>query len=256
MHWGLLRREVFIGIWIIVSLALSLFLFGVIHLPHDEKNKISWVRKFCGVLVLFFTIYLLPGITNTQYARLQLLSGFPPPLNYSIYPNSHKGLEPNVRNDYDKALQLAAQQHKPILIDFTGWACVNCRKMEENVWAQPEVHQYIQNNFILVSLYVDDRAKLPPAERITYTAKDGTEKNIETHGDKWATFEEENFSQASQPLYAIVNSRQQLLNNPVGYTPNAQEYLSWLQCGKRTFDANKIKIPALFAGTWFGVILL
>ncbi|MES2003195.1 MAG: cytochrome c biogenesis protein CcdA [Bacteroidota bacterium] len=241
MHWGLLKREVFIGIWILVGTGLTLYLFGILRLPHDYKGmKISKGRKALGVLALLFTLYLVPGVTQTKYANLQLLSGFPPPFSYSIYgkENVHgKGLEANVINDYAKAVQLAREQNKPILLDFTGWACVNCRKMEENVWTQPEVYNYIKENFILVSLYVDDRQNLPAEQRImNYKTKSGDTKDIITVGDKWATFEAENFNQTTQPLYGILNTNEQLLNNPVGYTPDAKEYLKWLQCGKEAFD--------------------
>ena len=131
-----------------------------------------------------------------------------------------------------KALQLSREEHKPLMIDFTGWACVNCRKMEENVWTQPKVHDYIKNNFILVSLYVDDRGVLPVNERFTYSTKTGDQKDIHTIGDKWATFQAENFSQVTQPLYALLNNNEALLNHPVGYTPDADAYLAWLQCAK------------------------
>ncbi|MFN3667012.1 MAG: thioredoxin family protein, partial [Sediminibacterium sp.] len=197
--------------------------------------KISTGRKFVGVLALLFTLYLVPGVTATEYANLKLLSGFPPPLSYSIYgkQNVHgKGLEPNVINDYEKALQMAKDQHKPLLIDFTGWACVNCRKMEENVWTQPEVYNYIRDNFILVSLYVDDREKLPIEQRFTYTTADGKQKQLITVGDKWATFQAENFNQVTQPLYVIMDTSERLLNHPVGYTPDAAKYVEWLKCGK------------------------
>ena len=239
MHWGFIKREIFFAIWIITSAGLTAYLFGILRLPHDYKGmKISAGRKVVGVIALAFTIYLLPGITNTQYANLQLLSGFPPPLNYSIYDGNDvmkKGLEANVINNYEKALQLAKEQHKPLLIDFTGWACVNCRKMEENVWTNPEVYTYIKTNFILVSLYVDDKEKLPITQQFTYTTKDGKEKDIVTVGDKWATFEAENFNQVTQPLYVILNSNEQVVNTPIGYTSSAKEYKAWLQCGLNTF---------------------
>ncbi len=243
MHWGLLKREVFIGIWIIVSIGLIFYLFGILRLPHDYKGmKISAGRKFTAVIIILFTLYLIPGLTQTKYANLKLLSGFPPPLRYSIYGNDNvkgKGLEPNIINDYNKALELAKQQHKPLMIDFTGWACVNCRKMEENVWTQPDVYQYIKENFILVSLYVDDRAELPILQQLTYTTKDGSKKDIITTGDKWATFEAENFNQVTQPLYVLLNDEEKLINNPVGYTPDAKEYLTWLKCGKQAFDNDR-----------------
>ncbi len=240
MHWGILKREIFFGVWILIGVGLTLYLFGLLRLPHDFKGmKISSGRKLLGTLALLFTLYLIPGVTQTKYANLQLLSGFPPPLHYSVYGKDNvigKGLEANVMNDYNKALQLAKEQHKPLLIDFTGWACVNCRKMEENVWTQPEVYDYIKQHYILVSLYVDDKEKLVIQQRINnYKTKDGNLKDIISVGDKWATFQSENFNQVTQPLYVILNNEQQLLNNPVGYTPDAKEYKAWLQCGKETF---------------------
>jgi thiol:disulfide interchange protein DsbD len=108
--------------------------------------------------------------------------------------------------------------------------------MEENVWTNADVRNYISENYILVSLYVDDRAKLPILERFTYETTDKKKKEINTHGDKWATFEAENFHQVSQPLYAVLGGEEKLLNSPVGYTPDAAEYLEWLQCAKNTFD--------------------
>lgn len=243
MHWGLVKREVFIGIWILIGSGLTLYLFGIIRLPHDYKGmKIGTGRKALGVIALLFTLYLLPGVTQTKYANLQLLSGFPPPFSYSIYgkDNVHgKGLEANVINDYAKALQLSKDQHKPLLIDFTGWACVNCRKMEENVWTDPSVYNYIKENFILVSLYVDDKEKLPADQRFTYRLKDNNSKDIISIGDKWATFQTENFGQSTQPLYVILDNSEKLMNNPVGYTPDVKEYLQWLQCGKEAFTSNK-----------------
>ncbi len=243
MHWGLLKREVFIGIWILIGSGLTLYLFGILRLPHDYKGmKISAGRKIFGVITLLFTLYLIPGVTQSKYANLRLLSGFPPPFSYSVYGkgNVHgKGLEANVINDYAKALQLAKEQNKLLLIDFTGWACVNCRKMEENVWTDPAVFSYIKENFILVSLYVDDKENLPAEKRFTYTFKDGNTKDIISIGDKWATFQTENFKQSTQPLYVILDTNEKLLNNPVGYTSDPKAYRQWLQCGKEAFGTNK-----------------
>jgi thiol:disulfide interchange protein DsbD len=240
MHWGLLKREVFIGSWILIGAGLTLYLFGKIQLPHDVKGApISTGRKIAGVIALAFTIYLIPGVTSSSYANLKLLSGFPPPMSYSIYgkDNVHnKGVEANVSNDFEAALAMAKESGKPLLIDFTGWACVNCRKMEENVWTDPEVSKYIKEQFILVSLYVDDRAVLSADKQIiNYITKDGNKKDILTQGDLWATFQAENFSQVTQPLYVILNHDKKLVNHPVGYTPNIKEYLSWLTCGKEAF---------------------
>jgi len=125
---------------------------------------------------------------------------------------------------------LSKQENKPILIDFTGWACVNCRKMEENVWTDPAVMAEIQNHYILVSLYVDDKELLPVDKRFKYTNAQGQYKDINSIGDLWATFQAENFNQVTQPLYVVMSPAQKMLSNPVGYTPDAKEYLNWLQC--------------------------
>ena len=239
-HWGLLKREVFFGLWIVVSLGLTIYLFGWLRLPHDYKGqKISIARKIFGLITLLFSLFLLPGVTNTKYANISLLSGFPPPLSYSVYGKDNvmgKGVEPNVINDFDKALALSKKTGKSILVDCTGWACVNCRKMEENVWTDPAVKQYIEQHYILVSLYVDDKKLLPPNEQLYgYTTKEGLKKDILTVGDKWATFEAENLSQNTQPLYAIINKEMKLVNHPVGYTSDPKKYLEWLKC-----DANVI----------------
>jgi thiol:disulfide interchange protein DsbD len=232
-HWGLLKREVFLGIWAIISIALALYLIGKLLLPHDVKGeKISSGRKIGAVLAFAFGIILIVGMAPKNTYLLKFLSGFPPPTHYSVFSDKNEahGLQANVVNDYEKALQLSKQENKPILIDFTGWACVNCRKMEENVWTDPAVMSFIQNNFILVSLYVDDKALLPVDKRFTYTTKTGDKKEITSVGDLWATFQAENFNQSSQPLYVVMSPDQKLLSNPVGYTPNATEYLNWLQC--------------------------
>jgi thiol:disulfide interchange protein DsbD len=232
-HWGLLKREVFLGIWAIISIALALYLIGKLLLPHDVKGeKISSGRKMGAVLAFAFGIILIVGMAPKNTYLLKFLSGFPPPTHYSVFSDKNEvhGLQANVVNNYEKAVQLSKQENKPILIDFTGWACVNCRKMEENVWTDPAVMSFIQNNFILVSLYVDDKALLPVDKRFTYTTKTGDKKEITSIGDLWATFQAENFNQSSQPLYVVMSPDQKLLSNPVGYTPNIKEYLNWLQC--------------------------
>ena len=239
MHWGLLKREVFIGIWVLLGAATVLYLFGILKFRHDPPPpKLSMGRKATALIFLIFTLYLVPGLTNTKYANLSLISGFPPPLNYSIYGHESakgKGVEANVVNDYEKALQLAKESNKPILIDFTGWACVNCRKMEENVWTQPEIQELIEKNFILVSLYVDDRQKLKAEDQFLFISEDGSKKPIRTVGDKFITLQSENFKNASQPLYAIITGNEKLLNLPVGYTPDVDEYAAWLKSGLDAF---------------------
>jgi thiol:disulfide interchange protein len=239
-HWGILKREVFIGIWIVVGIGLACYLFGKIKFPHDSLiKKLHKARIIFAIIVAAFTIYLIPGLTNTKWANLSLISGFPPPLCYSVYQNpvNCKNFEP--LKDYEQALQKAKIDNKPILIDFTGYACVNCRRMEENVWSREDIKDIMKNKFIIVSLYVDDKKKLSAAKQFTYKTKDGIDKEIITTGDKWATFETENFKNNAQPLYAIINADQILLNNPVGYTPDANEYKKWLECGLEAFEKTK-----------------
>jgi len=238
-HWGLLKRETFFGLWILIGTALVLYLFGILKFSHDPPPaKLKKGRIAVALFFLVFTAYLIPGLTNTQYANLSLISGFPPPLSYSLYTKGHgdaHGVEADLVNDYEKALQLAKQQHKPLLIDFTGWACVNCRKMEENVWPKPGVDTLIRDHFILVSLYVDDRKPLPDDQQFLFTTSDGSQKAIRTVGDKFATLQSENFKNASQPLYVIISPEEKLMNYPVGYTPDTGEYAHWLKCGLEAY---------------------
>ncbi|TWW02142.1 protein-disulfide reductase DsbD family protein [Chitinophaga pinensis] len=239
-HWGLVKREVFFAVWIICGFLIVLYLLGKIRFPHDSPlKKISPTRWILAAIFLAMTIYLLPGVTNTKYANRQLISGFPPPLSYSIYKNAAKGVEANVVNDYEAALKLAKEQHKPILIDFTGWACVNCRKMEENVWPDEKVKTLIEEDYILVSLYVDDRKLLPEDQQFLFTTNTGRKKEIKSIGDKYATMQTENFVNNSQPYYVLISPDEKLLTKPVGYTPDAGEYANWLKCGLDAFKKNK-----------------
>ncbi len=236
-HWSLIKREIFFGIWIFLFLGLFAYLMGWIRFPHDSKGeKISLGRKLFAFVVLGFTLYIAPGVTNTKYANIALISGFPPPACYSVYNHPVNCEEP--LKDYAQALNLAKEQNKPILIDFTGWACVNCRKMEENVWTKKEV-QDLMKNYILVSLYVDDKAPLPADQQFVYTSKNGVKTSIRTIGNKWSQFQTENFNATSQPWYVALSPDQQLLTSPVGYTPDATQYASWLQCGLDAFEKSK-----------------
>lgn len=234
-HWGLLKREVFIGIWIIIGAATVLYLLGKIRFPHDTPpKKLGMGRIAAALAFLAFTLYLMPGLTNTSLAKLPLISGFPPPTCYSVYAKPVNCEEPF--KDYETALRYAREKNKPLLIDFTGWACVNCRRMEENVWVNPEVKKLMTEDFVLVSLYVDDRQLLPAKEQMVYVTKEGVEKEIRTVGDKWATFETENFRNNSQPWYAILTPDEKLVNYPIGYTPDAATFKAWLQCGLEAFQ--------------------
>ncbi len=237
-QWGFLKRELFIAFWIIIGILIILYLFGKIRFPHDNlpqrfsKTRISFIILFAA-----FTIYLIPGVTNTTSANLKLISGFPPPLCYSLYSepvNCKKDVEP--LRDYDEAIALAKKTNKPVLIDFTGWACVNCRRMEENVWTDPIVNKMMQNDFVVVSLYVDERRILPAAQQMTFTTKDSAQKKIITVGDKWATFQSENFNAVSQPQYAIISPDEKVLTKTKGYTPKPAEFSNWLSCGLEAYQ--------------------
>ena len=228
-HWSIIKREIFFGAWILIFLGLFIYLMGWLRFPHDSVGqKISWGRRGFALVVLAFTLYISPGLTNTKAANISLVSGFPPPVCYSVYKDPINCDEP--LKDYEEALKLAKEQGKPILIDFTGWACVNCRKMEENVWTKAEV-QELMEKYILVSLYVDDKEVLPVSKQMTYTTKTGTKVNIKTVGDKWSLFQTENFNATSQPWYVAISPDEKLLTAPVGYTPDAGQYAQWLKCG-------------------------
>jgi thiol:disulfide interchange protein len=237
-QWGLLKREVFIGCWIVIGICIVLYLLGLINFSHDSKRRFSPARW--GFIALFgaFTIYLIPGVTNTRAAGLRLISGFPPPVTYSVYEkpvNAARTIEP-LHNDYEGALERARREGKPVLIDFTGWACVNCRRMEEKVWTDPEVAALMRSEFVVVSLYVDERRKLPASQQTEYQPKSGEKRSIVTVGDKWATFQSENFGAVSQPQYAIITADEKALTKTKSYTSSPSAFRDWLQCG---IDAHK-----------------
>lgn len=240
-HWGILKREIFIGIWILCALGLALYLFGFIRFPHDgpKKKKKPLGNIIVGVASIAFFLYLIPGLSNTEYANLKLLSGFPPPMFYSLYDKGDMGILGH--KDFKDGLEEAKVTGKPIMIDFTGWACVNCRKMEEQVWTRDDIFRVINDDYILVSLYVDDRKELEEIERFNFLKPTGGTKRIKTVGDKWATFQTVNFENNSQPYYVLMDAEFNILNKPVGYTPDADEYLYWLNQGLANFKGETAK---------------
>ena len=239
-HWGILKREVFVGVWLVITILLFVYLMGWLRFPHDVKGaKISKFQRIFTFLVLLFIFYLMPGLGKNQDGQLTLLSGFPPPVFYSVYPSdSECPLGLNCFKDYEQGRTYAEAQDKPILLDFTGWACVNCRKMEENVWSQPEVFRLLNEEFIIISLYVDDRKELPEAEQFNFQYPNGRIKTIQTVGEKWATFQNLNFSNASQPYYILLSSDATLISSPIQYTDTAT-YRDWLVEGLSKFRENK-----------------
>lgn len=240
-HWGILKREIFFAIWILCALGMAFYLFGFIRFPHDgPKGKIPKGNIIIGVLSIAFFIYLVPGLTNTKYANLKLLSGFPPPMFYSVYDKETQApLGLTAYKDFDEGVAAAKAAGKPIMIDFTGWACVNCRRMEEQVWSEPEIFKTIDEELVLISLYVDDRKDLPEEEQFNFLKADGNVKKIRTIGDKWATFQTINFKNNSQPYYVLMDTDYNLLIPPAAYTPDSDEYLKWLQDGLQEFSNKK-----------------
>ncbi|MGB0601565.1 MAG: cytochrome c biogenesis protein CcdA [Flavobacteriaceae bacterium] len=229
-HWGILKREVFVGIWTLISLGLTLYLFGIFRFPHEVKMPLSKGRKLVAVGVLILTSYLFLGFVSEEN-KLRLFSGFPPPEFYSLNTQESDcplGLE--CYKDFERGKQAAALANKPILLDFTGWACVNCRRMEENVWADPAVYELLNERYIIISLYVDDRETLALESQFNFQYPDGRIKEINTIGKKWATFQAINFNTASQPFYIQMSSDGELLNTPIQYTDKVT-FENWLKLG-------------------------
>ena len=231
-HWGILKREIFIGIWFLISILLCFYLLGLFKFPHEiKKIKISKFNYFLSFTFLCAAVYLFPALLPNGSQKASLLSGFSPPSFYSIYPKSNDcPLGFNCFKDFDSGLDYAISQNKPILLDFTGWACANCRRIEENVWTDPEIFKIIDEDFVLISLYVDDRKVLPEKDQITLKYKSGKLKKIKTVGDKSATFQAINFNNASQPYYVLINNDLRILNSPIQYT-SKENYLAWLKEG-------------------------
>jgi thiol:disulfide interchange protein DsbD len=250
-----LEREVFIAIWIAIFGALALYLFGKIQLPHDSPlTHISVGRLFLGLFTLTFTVYMIPGLWG---APLNLISAFPPPLEYSESPygvgyskiaggassSEHSDLPEGAHllaphdilafNDYDLGLAYAKKVGKPVMIDFTGWACVNCRKMEQNVWPKQNVLNMLKNDVVLISLYVDDKRPLPNGEVLESKIKEG--KKLKYIGQKWSELQQLKYKANAQPFYVLMDHDEANLIKPVGYTPDVEEYYNWLKTGVDNF---------------------
>ena len=249
MH--LLEREVFLAIWIAIFGTLAFYLFGKITLPHDSPmNHISVGRLSLGLVVLAFTIYMIPGLWG---APLKLINAFPPPMEYSESPlgfgssgnNSSTVLLPDggklgphqivVFNDFDKGMAYAKTVNKPVMLDFTGYACVNCRKMENNVWSDNRILSILKNDVVLISLYVDDKRDLPVSEQFISKTTGST---IETIGDKWADFMISKYKTNTQPLYVLTDLNGNSLNEakPTISYVGVDEYESWLKTGIANFE--------------------
>lgn len=250
MDWHLLERETFIAVWIAIFGGLALYLFGKITLPHDSPlTHISVGRLLLGLLTLTFTIYLIPGLWG---APLNIISGFPPPMSYSESPEGvgfkntavatvatgslpeHAQYGPHniiAFHNYDEGLAYAKKVNKPVMIDFTGVTCVNCRRMEEKVWSKPEILSILKEEVVMISLYVDDRTPLPKDE--VFINANG--KEINTYGKKWSDFAITKYKANIQPYYILMGHNEENLNKPVGYTPEVSEYKAWLEEGIANF---------------------
>ena len=232
-HWGILKREVFIGLWILIFVAMIAYLLGLFRFPHEvKKPTLGRGKILLAITSISFVVYLLPGILpNSSSNSLKLLSGFPPPTFYSIYAqDSDCPLNLDCYKDFDKGVAFAKAANKPILLDFTGWACVNCRKVEENVWSDPEIYRLINEELVLISLYVDDRERLHKEDQFTLEYNSGRIRNIETIGQKWAAFQAINFNSVAQPHYILMMPDGTLLAPPQQYT-DIPTYLQWLKNG-------------------------
>jgi thiol:disulfide interchange protein len=235
-QWGLLKRETFLVIWALIAFGLALYLMGLIRFPHDSPlKKRSALRVSLATFFAFAGIYFSTGVFGSN---LELISGFPPPMFYSYAAanktdNAHADDDSHCpqgipcEHDFYEAMARAKAENKPLLIDFTGWACVNCRRMEEGVWVNPDVKKIMSEDYILVSLYVDEKKELPVEEQFV-SCKTG--KTIRTVGNKWSNMQVVNFNTNSQPQYILLSPEGKMLAEPVGYT-SVDEYLSFLKSG-------------------------
>ena len=246
----ILNREVFLSVWVAIFLCLTMYLFGFIILPHHSfssvKTPLSLPRFSIALLSLSFTLYLLPGLWG---APLKLISAFPPPLNYSessgyminntthelsnqtLPAGSHMLVPYDILtfNDYDTALSYSKKVKKTLLVDFTGHACVNCRKMEQLVWSNSKVLEVLRNNVVLVSLYIDDKRKLKENEFFESKLRPG--HMITQIGEKWAEFQAINFNANAQPYYVMIDNKEKQLNKAFTYTSDPELFLAWLEKG-------------------------
>ena len=251
----LLERELFIAIWIVIFGLLTMYLLGFLKFAHDSDLKyISVSRLSVAILTGTLTIYMIPGLWG---APLKIINAFPPPMQYSESPqgvgasqivSSHSGISSHegqhigpqglmVFHDYDEALVHAKKVNKPLMIDFTGHACVNCRKMEEQVWSDQYVKNMLANEVVLVSLYVDERISLPESEQYVTTMA-GKEKKVKTTGDKWMVFQANTFGTNSQPYYVMLDLNEKQLIEPANYQDygSVSLFTDWLERGVKLFN--------------------
>ena len=228
LEWGILKREIFIGIWVLLFLLCGLYLLRT-------SKKLSYILSSSFFIIV--GIYMSSSLFSTK-TNLSLLSGLLPPEFYSVYQDDNEcPLSLNCIKDFDEGKSESVENNKPILLDFTGWACANCRRVEENTWSEPKVYDMINNEFILISLYVDDRSDLNQDQIIILKDKNGNEKTLKKVGEKWSAFQTINFKNNSQPYYVLLSPNLEVLNKPIQYT-DTDTYQSWLSEGLENFKKN------------------
>ncbi|WP_195909827.1 protein-disulfide reductase DsbD family protein [Bacteroidetes bacterium endosymbiont of Geopemphigus sp.] len=241
-----IEREIFLVFWIVIFLLLGLYLLGIFRLSsYDSRNLVGFPALFISIFSLSFSLYMLPGLFG---APLQLLSGFIPPRTYSEHYNNTASVSSTpfpsdaqkgphnipVFHDYDKGRSYAMAKLKPILLDFTGYACANCRKIEERVWADPHVKHLLSEELVVISLYVDDRKELPIAERYF---SNYLNKKISTYGQKWTDFQVKHFKANAQPYCIIIDYEKQKMMDPIGVEYDMDKYIKWLESGIQYFSS-------------------
>ena len=227
--WGLLDRETFLAIWIVLFALLGFYLLGKIKFPHDDdNNKVGVPRFFLALASLAFAVYMVPGLWG---APLKAVSAFAPPLqtqDFNLYTNEvHAQF-----TDYDLGMEYARQQGKPVMLDFTGYGCVNCRKMELAVWTDSKVSDLINNDYVLITLYVDDKTPLPAPVKIQ---ENGKTRTLRTVGDKWSYLQRVKFGANAQPFYVLIDNEGQPLNKSYSYDEDIAKYVDFLQTGLKNY---------------------
>ena len=243
-QWGFLKRELFIGLWIVVLILMALYLIGKFKFKEDSSFKSTGFMKILAVLSIVFAGYLSMDFFGKE---INLVSGFPPPKFYSWMHKEEKLKNGSKARTHDvkglkvylyleDAIEEGKRQNKPVMIDFTGWACVNCRKMEENVWTKPEINNILRDKFVIASLYVDEQIELPENEKFDTPFLD--KKRATTVGDKWFDLSLRHFKSATQPFYALIDpNTNRILNTPKGFLPNEQDYKQFLNCALNNYNA-------------------
>ena len=223
--WHILDREVFLCLWIVIFGLLGIYLFGWLKFQHDDpEHRTNVPQFFLGMISLAFAIYMIPGLWG---APLKAISAFAPPMFTQDF-NLHKSAVEPKSHDYEEGMALAKSQGRPVMIDFTGFGCVNCRKMEAAVWTDPQVASMLNDKYVLISLYVDD--KTPLAEPMTVT-ENGTQRTLRTVGDKWSYLQRVKFGANTQPFYVLIDNEGKPLNGSRSYDEDIQKYLDFLQKG-------------------------